>query len=347
MKNLLFFTAVTITLLFANQATADNYIINRLLIDAPVGFDTQDFRTLLRIREGGVYSSADLNKELKRLFKDGKYRALSFDPLIRTSGNIDLRVLVDPRLSLGEITLRGNKAFSTKELNQISKLRSGDSFSRESINRSIEKLNNAYNEAGYFQIEITHSETSSQKPLHVDTTINISEGKPAKIRRITISGVPQEAKRKFLKDLNFKEGDHFTKTLLQSGIDNARNRLYEDLFLEAEIAEPDVRYENNQSEIKIFLRVNLGPKYNFSFSGNSHFSDRKLNKLTIPPDEALFGPVSLGDISSRINREYRLNGFHFVEVSYDVKEELYGKRKLYLGPRFTLRKIFISLWLFS
>ena len=322
-------------------AHAESVTLSRIIIEAPPGFDLREITSQLTIREGGTYAPTALNDELKALYLTGKYQNIQFEPLNQRNQTIDLKIIVDPKLKISNITFKGNDFFSSDELTAISKLKPDSEWSQELLDQSVQLVISAYQDAGYYQIRVEPTVLGANKPLMVDLSFKISEGNPAKIVNIIIDGAPPLLAPYIKGQLDLTPGDVFTDAALKTGVDSIRQKLFEENYLEAEISPPQVQFLQNRSKVVIKLYVTVGPQYQFRFKGNQYFSASSLGDLIVPPEEELFGPISLEDVLGRIIREYKLSGFHFVTAFYSIKENAAKNLKvvefnIQEGPRVTI-----------
>jgi len=199
-----FLIIALLSILGSAPAWGENVRIKRILIEAPAGFEIQPFRSNIRIREGSTYSSSNLNDELKRIYLDGTYQNLTFLPISRGQGQIDLKIIIDPKLLFGSIDFKGYKFFSKKELIEISKLEPNQDLSNKSIARASQLLAAAYQDQGYYQVKIESALKPSTEPLKVNVTFTVYEGSPTKIRRIIIEGPPLELVEQVRDDLDLE-----------------------------------------------------------------------------------------------------------------------------------------------
>ncbi|MFC2074664.1 outer membrane protein assembly factor BamA [Bdellovibrionota bacterium] len=322
MKNILI--TITILLMFFSlnhSAFCASITVGRILIHGPVGFSPDQFRDLLKIREGNKYSELELNNELKRLFGLGKFRNIIFEPIKSSETQKDLKIIVDPKLTIDEVSFKGNYLFTTAELEDMGGLTKGTEWSQETVEFAPKNIISAYKEHGYHQTLITSSTTEGTNPLTVDISFKIDEGEPATIDRIEIVGVPKDFARRLTKNLDLDEDDLFNELDFRTKLKELQRSLYEEKYLDAEIDDPTIRFFARSTRVAIRIPIHLGPKYEFYFKGNEFLSTRKLLRLARPYKEEFFGPSSAEDIMSSISREYRLLGFYFADITYTIEQE--------------------------
>ena len=163
-------------------------------------FTIQDIRVegLRRISAGTVFSylpikvNEEFNEQrsaqsIKALFKTGFFK----DVRLERDGNV-LVVIVDERPSIAKIDITGNKDLSTEDLLAGLKkigMSEGRVFNRSLLDKLEQELRRQYFSNGKYGVKIKTT-ISPMERNRVGISLEISEGKVAKIREINIVGNP-------------------------------------------------------------------------------------------------------------------------------------------------------------
>ncbi len=161
-------------------------------------FTVADIRVegLQRISAGTVFTYLPIEKgdrvdrnrsaqAIRALFKTGFFN----DVKLERQDNI-LVVTVTERPAINLVTLVGNKDIKTEELTKGLKdigLSEGETFDRLHLERVTQELTRQYNNRGKYNVSITPSVKTLDRN-RVDITIDVKEGKAAKIRHINVVG---------------------------------------------------------------------------------------------------------------------------------------------------------------
>jgi outer membrane protein insertion porin family len=161
-------------------------------------FTVADIRVdgLQRISAGTVFTYLPIERgdridrnrgaqAIRALFRTGFFN----DVKLERQGDI-LVVTVVERPAINKITLVGNKDIKTEELTKGLKeigLSEGETFDRLQLERVTQELTRQYNNRGKYNVSITPSITPLDRN-RIDLTIDVKEGKAAKIKHINVVG---------------------------------------------------------------------------------------------------------------------------------------------------------------
>ena len=141
--------------------------------------------TYLPIEKGDQVNSASTSEAIRALYKTGFFS----DIRLERQGNI-LVVHVVERPSINTLTLKGNKELKTEDLMkglQGIGLSEGEIYNPLNLDRVTQELIRQYNNKGKYSVTIVPSVKEIDRN-RVDITVDITEGKAAKLRDINIVG---------------------------------------------------------------------------------------------------------------------------------------------------------------
>jgi len=141
--------------------------------------------TYLPVERGDTMDSARSAEALRALYKTGFFEDVRLDH----QGSI-LVITVVERPAINKLTLVGNKDLKSEDLLKGLKdigLAEGETFNRLNLDRVTQELNRQYNNRGKYSVEITPNVERLDRN-RVNLTLNIKEGKAAKIRHINLVG---------------------------------------------------------------------------------------------------------------------------------------------------------------
>lgn len=128
---------------------------------------------------------------------------------------IDIWVSEGKCYHFGDITFEGYELFPLEELENQLTFSSGDVFSQEEFEESIqEKIGGLYYDYGHIYSQVNPRETLRGQDT-LDIHFVIDEGNPVKIRKVHISGNNRTKDRVIRRELRIRPGDVFSKELLQ------------------------------------------------------------------------------------------------------------------------------------
>ena len=141
--------------------------------------------TYLPVERGDTLDSAKAAEALRALYKTGFFEDVRLDH----QGSI-LVITVVERPAINKLTLVGNKDLKTEDLLKGLKdigLAEGETFNQLNLDRVTQELNRQYNNRGKYSVAISPNVERLDRN-RVNLTLNIKEGKAAKIRHINLIG---------------------------------------------------------------------------------------------------------------------------------------------------------------
>jgi outer membrane protein insertion porin family len=169
----------------ANAQSFEPFTVSDIRVDGLQRISAGTVFTYLPIEKGDRVDRNAAGRAIRALFRTGFFN----DVKLERQGDI-LVVSVTERPAINKITLVGNKDIKSEELNQGLKeigLAEGETFDRQELENVIRELTRQYNNRGKYNVSITPSVAELDRN-RVDLTIEVKEGKAARIRHINIVG---------------------------------------------------------------------------------------------------------------------------------------------------------------
>ena len=274
--------------------------INTLTLTGNKDIQTEELLKGLKgigLAEGETFNPLNLDRvtqELVRQYNNrGKYNVAVNPKITELDRNrVDVEIVIDEgkAAKIRDINIVGNESFPEADIrgnwessttNWLSWYRRDDQYSREKLSGDLEKLQNYYLDRGYvdFNVESTQVQVS---PTRQDMfiTANISEGQVYKISKVTVSGdtvIPQEQVEQMV---FVKEGDTFSRALLELTSDSITTMLGNIGYAFAQV-NPIPEVDRDGKTVAIDFFVEPGPRVQVRriiFTGNAHTADEVLRR---------------------------------------------------------------------
>lgn len=274
--------------------------INKLEVTGNKDIKTEDLMQGLKengMAEGDTFNRLVLdkmNQELTRQYQNrGKYNVEITPTVSRLDRNrvdITIKIKEGKAARIRHINLVGNEKFADEDIvdtwesaehNWLSWYRRDDQYSREKLSGDLEKLNNWYLDRGYVDFNIDSTQVSIS-PDRQDMFISagLSEGEQYKISSVQVSGDTVLPKEQVEKMVLVKEGQIFSRRLLELSSDAITATLGNVGYAFAQVNPiPDI--DRDARTVGINLQVVPGPRVNVRnivFKGNSRTSDEVLRR---------------------------------------------------------------------
>lgn len=116
------------------------------------------------------------------------------------------------RYYIGDIQFAGNEFFSVDVLTNQLTVSRGEPYNKEKVDATLEKLYSLYYDEGYIYAQFVPDEWARQDT--VDITFQVSEGEPARVRKVEIEGNDQTREKVIRRELVIYPGDIFKRSKL-------------------------------------------------------------------------------------------------------------------------------------
>ena len=212
-------------------------------------------KNLLRFLKRSKYIEADYKEDLTNIvdkLKEKGYRdaRIISDSLVSDeNGDISLKITLEEgeKYSYGTINFFGNTIYSDEQLNQVLKIKKGDTYNGVELEKRIADnsdpdafdLTNLYQNNGYLFSTITPVEVSAAGNI-IDMEIRVTEGKPAYFKNVSVKGNDATNDHVIYRELRTRPGQLYSK----SNIVRTIRELGQKGFFDAQQISPDLKNVN-------------------------------------------------------------------------------------------------------
>jgi outer membrane protein insertion porin family len=253
----------------------------------------------LPVKIGQTIDTNDSIAAVKALFKTGFFN----DVYLERDGDV-LVVYVKERAAISSIEIEGNKDLDTEELLEGLKqigLAEGRVFDRSLLEKVEQELSRQYFSRGKYAVKIDTTVTPLDRN-RVGILIDISEGRVARIKQISLIGNHTFSDKELLKEFSlttptifstFTKSDQYSKQGLSADLEILRTYYLDRGYLKFFINSTQVSITPDKQDIYITINLTEGEQY-------------KISKVTLSgdlvvPAEELFPLIRInpGDVFSR------------------------------------------------
>jgi len=212
-------------------------------------------KNIFRVLKRSKYIEADYKEDLQSVvdkYKEKGYRdARVISDTLTTNDNntISLNIGVEEgeKYYYGSINFLGNSIYSDEQLNQVLKIKRGDTYNGIELEKRIADnsdpdafdLTNLYQNNGYLFSTITPVEVSTDGNI-IDMEIRVTEGKPAYFKNISVSGNDKTNDAVIYRELRTRPGQLYSK----SNIVRTIRELGQLGYFDAQQISPDLKNVN-------------------------------------------------------------------------------------------------------
>ncbi|MBA3721911.1 MAG: outer membrane protein assembly factor BamA [Parachlamydiaceae bacterium] len=326
--------------LFGYSQQLENNLIEKIdvVFHAASGsiFDSKPILARMSTKQGGFFSQADFDEDLKTLATD-------FDRIEPTVEVIDDKVYITlniwPKPIIRSLEWHGNKQVLTRRLQRELGIKCFEAYERQEFNKAFHKIKAYYMRKGFFEAEIDYQVVPNIDTNEVDIIIEINEGRSGKIQKIVFVNFDEQEEHEILQDMITKKYNIFMSWITQEGTYNEdaiqqdqliitnylQNEGYADAQVDISVAESP-----KTNRIIVTITADRGEPYFFgclSFEGNKIISDEIIDRLfTIRRGD----PYSLESIRETIDLLTEAYGrLGYIDAIIDFDSKLVDGENLY------------------
>ena len=296
-------------------------------------------KNIFRVLKRSKYIKSDFKEDLVGVvdkYKENGYRdarvlvdTLTYDNVSNTA-KVSIKMEEGEKYTYGKINYLGNTIYSDSQLNQILKIKEGDTYNGVELEKRIadgsdpdaDDLSNLYQNNGYLFSSVTPVEVSADGNV-IDLEIRINEGKAAYFNNITVVGNEKTNDHVIYREIRTRPGQLYSK----ANVMRTLRELGQLGYFDAQQISPDFKnvspgdgtldmeysvVESGSSQIELQGGYGGG-----GFIGTLGLSFNNFAIKDIFNKEA-FKPVPMGDgqklaLRLQSSRFYTMNSFSFTE----------------------------------
>jgi len=223
---------------------------------------------------GGPFNPSQLSEDVRQIFGLGFFEDVQLK-VEDFEGGVKVTFVVVERPFLRDIEFTGNAKLSAADLLERIDLRLGGVYSPVDVQRAVEKIRDAYEDDGYFEIQIA-PKVEKFSDGDVKVVFNLTEGRRMTIDKIVITGNKGLTEAQIKDALETKERQFFVLrgTVQRQRLDVDIERivgLYNDHgYIQARVESNDFTVDRARARVTVSIAVVEGPQYrvgDISFTG--------------------------------------------------------------------------------
>src|ERR1700758_1887934 len=289
---------------------------------------------LQRVSEGTVYNYLPINigdhltaqrvrEAISALYATGFFR----DVQLRRDGNT-LVVVVAERPSIESFEITGNKDIKTEDLQKSLRnvgLATGKTFDRSVLEDVTQYLTDQYFSRGKYGVRVD-TKVEDESGNRVKITIDIKEGKRAKIRQINIVGDTKYKPKEILDTLElktpnwlswYKQDDRYSRETLQGDLEKVRNFYMDRGYANFNIESTQVAIAPEKEDIFITVNVQEGDVFklgDIKLAGTFVVPKKELETLLLVSPGETFNRKMITATQELIQNRLGRDGYAFAKV---------------------------------
>lgn len=337
----------------ASSASDSRFTVSDIRVDGLQRIGAGTVFTYLPIERGDAIDSARISEAMRALYKTGFFEDIRFD----REGDI-LVISVTERPAINTLTLSGNKDIKTEDLMQNLKeigISEGETYDRLALDRVTLELNRAYNNRGKYNVEINPTITRLDRN-RVDVTINVNEGKAARIRHINLVGNEKYEEEDLREGWEsnesnwlswYRRDDQYSREKLTGDLEKLNEYYLDRGYVDFSVDSTQVAISPDKKDMFVTATLTEGEVYTVSdvkVTGDTVLSKEQIDRYVLIKSGQTFSRTLLELTSDSIIAALGNIGYAFAEVNtvpeLDREKRTVGiNLQVVPGPRVTVRQI--------
>ncbi len=301
----------------------------------------------MKMRVGDQFSQEKLSADIKQLYNTNQFSNITPKKDVLEDGTVRLLLTFEPKWTIRQIVLQGNKNISEKRILGELKLQAGDPLDDTILSQDLAALYKLYTDKGYTDVVI------DQKPVRLEGTneanlvYSFEERRRAKTRGVDIVGnhalSDRQVRRVMETDVSFWgyllfPTGYFNPEVFEEDLDRITELYWDRGYLDVQVSAPPVRYSDNEKKAFVTVEVVEGEPYivsDVTFSGFEQFTEEELRPLIktrsgdtysrareLEDAQALEEHYNhLGYLQARVNASRNANSqTHTAAIAYSIDE---------------------------
>ena len=271
--------------------------------------EKEELLDLLCFKPGNPIDAMTVRQGIKRAFLKGAFDDIS----IETTDKEKTRVIINvkERDFIKKVYVEGDYDLSRKFIKKTFLLKEGQTIRYEMIEDAIQQLRNQIENRGYPHPSINVKIERTKALCRVNLRLQIQTGEPERIRKIIISGGPEEIKKR----ISLSEGDIYDQVELEKNLQKIKTQYKKDGYVKTNIGP----YTFSDGTLNIFFHP--GEHLMISVEGNSVISKKDLIK-EMPFFEAEdFNTNLVEEAVSNMLSLYHQKGYPFAQIAPVISSE--------------------------
>ena len=316
----------------AQEIAAQEFIIEDIRVEGLQRLTPGTVFNYLPLEAGDAFTPEVSSEAVSALFKTGFFD----DVQLQRDGNV-LVIVLKERAAIGSIEISGNKDIKTEDLldglNQIG-FAEGRVFDQSQLDGLERELRRQYFSAGKYAVTID-SEVTPLSNNRVAVSIDISEGKAARIKQINIVGNRSYREQDLLDEFElssptlfsfFTKDDQYSRQKLSGDLEALRSYYLDRGYVNFSIDSTQVSITPDKKDIYITINITEGGQYTVSgvkLAGEFILPEERLYNLISVTRGSLFSRKQVTDSSERMTERLGASGYAFANVNSipDIDED--------------------------
>lgn len=319
-------------LVMPHQAWAGDNIV-AVSFDGLVNVTESTARARITTVPGTSYSRANIKDDIKALYKTGLFGDVDVEK-INAAGGVTLIFHVKEKVTIGKLTVTGNKKLKDEDLAEAFKIQEMELLDPAKVSETKSALIKLYEEKGYYLVDIrTSVEPFDSENGQVELIFNIRESRSVKVKRIRFIGNHEFSDKKLKGRMKTKEkgllsfvsgSGKLQSEKLNNDLQLLRFFYLDNGYLKVKVGEPSITLTRDKQAIYIAIPVYEGQAYQVSevaVAGDILTTEEELLKqMSLKAGDVYKKSLEIQDTQT-LKRLYGDQAYAFADVAPNIETD--------------------------
>lgn len=243
-------------------AKYEGQIVRSIELRGIAGSKREMLSSLIAQQPGEPLDRKKLRESLQALFATGRFSDLQVEAEPAQPDGISLVFAATQNYFYGDINVDGTPSKTNPKPHQLidaSKLDLGEVFSREDVERAVERMKKVLADNGYYQAEITYQLRPHDDTRQMDIDFRVVPGELARVGEIAIKGDTGLSPDKIWSLTKLKPGGKVKQEHVTRALERLRANYQKNNRLEAQVALINRQYHPESNRLDYTFQVEEGP----------------------------------------------------------------------------------------
>ncbi|HMM66378.1 MAG TPA: outer membrane protein assembly factor BamA [Dokdonella sp.] len=307
-----------------NAFAFDTFTVSDIRIDGLSRIAPGTVFTYLPVEKGDVLTPDRAEQAIRALYKTGFFNDVS----LARQGDI-LVVTIVERPSISKIAIRGNKDLKDEDLRNGLKgigLSEGETFNRLKLDSVQQELTRQYYNRGKYNVSVNTAVVNLDRN-RVEVAINITEGKPAKIKHLNIVGNETFKQKKIVEDFQsdttnwtswYSKDDQYSREKMSGDLERLSSFYLDRGYVDFTVDSTQVAMSPDKRKMYVVANIKEGEVYtvkDIKLTGDLILKDEDLRKLLSIKTGEIFSRRQVEQSADAMTSALANIGYAFAEVN--------------------------------
>jgi len=324
MRTVALFVALVLLAFSPLSRAFDAFVIEDIRIEGSQRITPGTIFNYLPLQVGDTLDQEKASEAIRSLFETGFFN----DVQLGRQGDI-LVITVEERPAIAAINISGNQEIDTETLLGVLQrinLVEGEVLDRLQLDRISQELTRQYYSRGKYNVQIDTQVTPLERN-RVEITIDISEGRAARIKQISIVGNEAFTDEQIRDDFESGTGgflsfythdDQYSREKLQGDLELLMSYYQDRGYVDFSVESTQVSISPDKKDIYVTVNVSEGQPYRIgeiSIAGDPILNENRVRLLLLMQEGDLFSRKAVEQTTQFIQDALAVQGYAFANVN--------------------------------